>query len=177
MILEYGCAKLRAIELKDCELLLEMMNNSTIDKLVGNTHLPISRENQEAWIKNYKNSQETIRLMIELSNGKTIGMVILQHIDYRNSTAEIGIKTFVRDFHDRIVNDVDNAYHALLDFAFNELNLNCIYAYSISDNSESIKFNRRIGFKEDGLLRNRIYTGGVYKDYIAFSMLKSEFEK
>ena len=176
MLLKYGCATLRAIEEKDCDLLLEMMNNPEIDKQVGgNIHYPLSRSMQENWIKNYQNSDSTIRLMIELSNGKTIGMVILQKIDYKNQTAEIGVKTYIKDFHDRIKNDVDDAYYALLKFAFFELNLNCIYAYTISDNLLSIKFNKRIGLKEDGVLRRRVYTEGMHKDLIAFSMLKEEF--
>ena len=98
MILEYGCARLRAIEEKDCDILLEMMNNPAIDSMVGNVHLPLSRVMQEKWIDEYKNTDTTIRLMIELTNGKTIGMIMLHNIDQKNQTAEIGIKTYIRDF-------------------------------------------------------------------------------
>lgn len=177
MLLKYGCVTLRAIEEKDCDLLLTMMNSPSIDSCVGNPHLPMSRSMEEEWIKTYRNSDFSIRLMIELSNGKTIGMVILQDINYKNRTAEIGIKTYVKDFHDRMVNDVDNAYYALLNFAFFELNLNCIYAYSFEDNIDSIRFNRRCGFSEDGVLRQRVFTGGVYKNLRAFSIVKDDFNK
>ncbi len=175
MIIKYGCAILRAIEEKDCDLLLEMMNNPKIDKCIGTVHLPISKDHQLNWIRQYANSDKTIRLMIELTNGKTIGMVILKDIDYKNGTAEIGLKTFVHDFHDRMLNDVDDAYTAMLSFCFMELNLNCVYAYSFSDNHSSISFNRRVGFSQDGVLKQRVYTDGEYKDLVAFSFLKHDF--
>lgn len=175
MLLKYGCVTLRAIEEKDCDLLLEMMNNPDIDRWVGNLHLPVSKSMQETWVKNYTNNDSTIRLMIELENGHTLGMVMLQNIDYKNSNAEIGIKINITDKCNRMKHDTDDAYKALLKFAFEELNLNCIYAYVIKGNEHSYNFNLRNGFKENGVIPSKIYTDGEYKDMIVFSLIREEF--
>ena len=176
MLIKYGCVTLRAIEENDWELLLSMMNSPEIDMYVGNAHLPASELSQKNWISQYKNTDETIRLMIELNNGKTIGMIMLQHIDYRNQIAELGIKTYVSDVQDRLPHDTDDAYNAMLKFAFDELNMNCIYCFVTDDNMRSLKFHNRLGFKEDGVLRHRLYSSGIHKNLVAFSMLKDEFE-
>lgn len=176
MLLKYGCVTLRAIDERDCEILLNMMNLPAIDKFVGNPHFPVSETNQKSWISQYKNTEETVRLMIELDNGKTIGMIMLQHIDYRNQTAELGIKTYIPDVRDRLPHDTDDAYRAILKFAFDELNMNCIYCFVTDDNIKSIKFHNRLGFKEDGVLRHRLYSSGKHKNFVAFSMIKDEFE-
>ena len=175
MLLKYGCATLRAIEEKDCDLLLEMMNNPEVDEYVGSVHLPISRSMQENWIKNYSNTENTIRLMIELENGYTIGMIMLQNIDYINKNAEIGIKTYVPDYTYRMKHDTEDAIYAMLYYAYNYLNLECIYGYVINDNRDAIKFNKRLGLHEDGTIRNKLYVNGEYKDMTVFSMLRNEF--
>lgn len=175
MLIKYGCASLRAIEEKDNDLLLKLINTPEIDKWVGNIHLPVSSEGQKKWMETYKNDDATIRLMIELSNGKTIGMIILQNIDYRNANAEIGIKIDFTQKQNRLKNDVDDAYKALLSFAFNELNLNCIYANVSEDNEHSINFHNRNNFSNDGRIRSKMYKNGKYNDVICFSITKAEF--
>ena len=160
MNIKYGCIILRAIEERDCDILLEMMNNPVVDKYIGTTHLPVSRENQIDWIKQYKNTNDTIRLMIELSNGKTLGMIMLQNIDQKNQTAEIGIKTYTYNYNDRISGDTCDAYKAMLKFAFEELNLHCVYSRVIEENTKALNFHKKCGFTEEGRLRSRIFMGG-----------------
>ena len=60
-------------------------------------------------------------------------------------------------------------------YAYNYLNLECIYGYVITDNKEAIKFNKRLGLHEDGTIRNKLYVNGEYKDMTVFSMLRNEF--
>lgn len=159
MNIKYGCITLRAIEERDCDILLEMMNNPVVDKYIGTTHLPVNRENQIDWIKQYKNTNDTIRLMIELSNGKTLGMIMLQNIDQKNQTAEIGIKTYTYNYNDRISGDTCDAYKAMFKFAFEELNLHCVYSRIIEENTKALTFHKKCGFTEEGRLRSRILMG------------------
>lgn len=174
MLLKYDCVTLRAIETKDLDLLTEMMNNPEVDAYVGSIHLPVSKESQLKWIESYKNDDKTIRLMIELSNGKTIGMIMLQNIDYINKTAELGIKTYAK-FEDRMKNDTISAYKAIISYAFDELNLNCIYSRVVEDNIFALKLNKKFGFIQEGLLRDRLYCKGKYNNIIVSSILKKDY--
>lgn len=176
MIIENGCVVLRAIEEKDTELLLSMMNSPKIERAMGSFSLPVNEVQQREWIQNYKNTEKQMRFMIELVNGITIGVIMLYDIDMKNGSAEIGYK-IMADKESRIKGDIDDAMQAILSYAFLELRLHCIMARTLTDNLPSEKLLKRNGFFEEGILRQRIFQCGRYLDMKVFSILKEEFER
>lgn len=174
MIIKNGCVTLRAIEERDADLLLRMLNSPEIEKAVGSFSLPINEAQQKEWIKNYRNSDEQIRLMIELDNNTVLGVIMLYDIDMKNGTAEIGYKTMAEK-NKRIKGDMDDALQGILQYAFEELRLNCVLAHTLSDNEPSEKLLLRNGFVQEGILRQRVYQCGNYMDMKVFSILKNEF--
>ena len=176
MILQSGCATLRAIEEKDADLLLSMINDPYIDRLTTGLHLPLTLEQEITWIIVYKNDMHNIRLMIELSNQKTIGLISLTDINLIHRTGEYGIKISA-PIQDRIKNDVFDASIALINFAFFELGLNCIIAKTLVQNTFSLKLQQKLGFEKEGILRERIFTNGQFNDLEIRSLLKNNFLK
>lgn len=175
MIIKNGCLKLRAIESKDAQLLLQMMNSPEIERAIGSFSLPINENQQREWTEKYRNTEKQIRWMIELDNGHTIGVIMLFDIDMKNGTAEVGYKTMA-DKEVRIKGDMDDAMQGVLGYAFKELRLNCVQAHALVDNERSIKLLVRNGFAPEGVLRQRIYQSGKYVDMKVFSVLRSDFE-
>lgn len=175
MLLKYKNATLRAIEKKDLNILLNMLNDVEIEKFTVDSHFPISILNQENWICSYKNTDETVRLMVELENGKTVGMVILTNINYKTRTAELAFKRYAKK-EDRMIDDMFNACVAMLRYAFDELGLNCIYCTALTYNERSLNLQKRLGFSEEGILRQRVFKNGKFQDLISCSLLKGEFE-
>lgn len=175
MIIKNGCVTLRAIEKKDAALLLQMINSPEIEKALGSFSLPVSEAQQQEWVANYRNTEKQLRLMIELENGATVGVIMLYDIDMKNGTAEIGYK-LLADKEVRIKGDTDDAVQGVLQYAFRELRLNCVTAHTLTDNIKSERLLKRNGFTEEGLLRQRVYQSGSYVDMKAFSILKGEFE-
>ncbi len=175
MIIRNGCVTLRAIEEKDADLLFRMINSPEIEKALGSFSLPVNEAQQREWIGNYRNTEEQIRLMIELENGAVIGVIMLYDIDMKNGTAEVGYKTMAeKDI--RIKGDMDDAMQGILRYAFEELRLNCVMAHTLTDNAPSEKLLLRNGFVQEGVLRQRVYQSGSYMDMKAFSILQSEFQ-
>ena len=78
MIIKNGCASLRAIEKEDFDLLFYLINAPEIEEMIGGWCLPINSMAQEKWIDNFANTEKNIKLMIELENGKTIGMITMK---------------------------------------------------------------------------------------------------
>lgn len=175
MMIRNGCVILRAMEQRDTSLLLEMINSPEIEKALGSFSLPVNEAQQREWIEKYRNTDRQIRLMIELENGETIGVIMLYDIDMKNGTAEVGYK-IMADKELRIKGDMDDAMEGILQYAFWELRLNCVQAHTLSDNERSEKLLLRNGFTQEGLLRQRVYQSGSYVDMKVFSLLKSEFE-
>ena len=53
---------LRALEAKDGNLLLDMINDPTIEYMLGGWSFPVSPEAQQIWIDNLLNEKNTLRL-------------------------------------------------------------------------------------------------------------------
>lgn len=176
MIIKNGCVTLRAVEETDFDLLFCLINEPGIENMTVGFHLPISSAEQKKWMQNYSNTMTDIRLMIELDNGNTIGMVMLNDIDYKNGSAAIGYKISASP-QDRIRGDMRDAIAGMLNYAFNELRLNCVISAVLDYNVFSLKLMKKMHFTQEGILRKRIYKNGEFHDLITFSILRSEFEE
>lgn len=62
----------------------------------------------------------------------------------------------------------------ILKFAFNELGLNRVEARINSDNGASLHLHKKLGYRQDGVLRQALYKCGRFKDVIVMSILKEE---
>ncbi len=162
------------MEEKDFDLLFEMINSPEIERALGHFNLPVNAKQQREWMMNYKNTSEQIRLMIELENGHTIGVIMLYDIDMKNGTAEVGYKIHA-DKSNRIHGDMTDALKGMLTYAFNDRRLNCVVAHAIVGNDASERLLTKCHFIKEGILRQRIYQEGAYCDMQSFSVLKSEF--
>ena len=55
--------------------------------------------------------------------------------------------------------------------------MHCVYCKVIEYNIASQKIVENIGFKREGILRERIYKNGNYHNVIVWSILKDEFNE
>lgn len=162
---------IRAIEITDAPLLLEMINDPETENMLGGYSFPVSEHQQLAWINNLTSTPNTFRGIIEV-DGQAIGTVILTDIDHKNGTAEFHIKLGTGDVRGKGYG-VD-ACKAIIKYAFKELRLNCIYANVKEDNIPSRKLFLKSGFSEEGILRKRLFKDGAYHDVVSFSILADE---
>lgn len=175
MIIDNGVVVLRAIEESDLPFLQEMMNDPGIEKLTGGSCFPVSFDRQKRWFESY-DQQAELRCMIQIKGGATIGCIMLTNIDWRNRTAELSQKTKAT-VEQRVENDLLDAMMGFLNYAFNEMNLNCVYGTVLEYNFLSRKLAQRCGLKEEGILRERIYKNGKFHNVIANSVIKSDFNE
>lgn len=172
MLIKGKMVLLRAIELEDAEILRGMINDSSMEKMMWGHSFPVSKYQQNEWIHNLSNDQSAFRAMIEV-DGKTIGTIILSNIDMKNGNAEVHIKLAKKG--ERGKGYGSDAVLALLEYAFNELRLHCVYCRIKADNEISKKMVEKCGFIKEGCLRSRVFKNGVYADFFEYSILQSEF--
>jgi len=67
------------------------------------------------------------------------------------------------------------ALEAMLKFGFENYGLNRIVAKVMKGNVGSMKVLQKLGFVQEGLLRESLYKNGQYHDLMIFSILKSEY--
>lgn len=69
------------------------------------------------------------------------------------------------------------AMNAVIDFGFERMGLNRIEVFIMPRNKRSIRMIKRLGFRKEGLLRQRYFDEfGEFTDDALFSMLRSDWE-
>lgn len=163
---------LRAIEIPDKDVLLSIINDESIEYELGGWSFPVSALQQEDWIRSLKSNDNTLRCMIvNCEDNQAVGTIILSEIDYKNGTAEIHIKISEKSHGKGFGSESISLMTA---YAFNELRLNCIYAYVNSYNEASQALFEKQGFMKDGNLRGRVFKRGQFHNVYSYSLLKGE---
>lgn len=125
------------------------------------------------WYKNAFVSKEAIRWGIVLQ-GETavIGTVGFHELSKRHFRAEIGYELHPHYWRQGIATE---AIKAVLGFGFNTMALHRIEANVDPNNQASAKLLRKVGFTEEGYLRERFYDNGRFVDDWYFAILRHEF--
>jgi len=176
MSIEYKDVKLRAIEESDLELLLEMMNDSEIQKMVVGSGAPVSMYQQKKWFESLQTNKNELRLMIETKEHGTIGLITLTSIDYINRKAEFSYK-IASSKNIRGSGYGTKAYIAIINYAFYQLNLNCINSENLEYNTVTEHIKKKLGFIKEGILRERVFRNGKYHNTHIWSLLKKDWEE
>lgn len=138
------------------------------------TYPPFTRDETSEWIGmciNRSNGYEQKAILTE--EGVHIGWIDLKNIDRINKHAELGIAIGNKAYWGRGYGQA--AMYEMLKFGFNELGMNKIWLRVETDNEKAIKSYKRLGYVDEGILRQDRFRNGGYVDRIRMSILKNEF--
>ena len=136
---------------------------------------PLTAEIHERWIEEKVNTGKVVQfIMTDNVNGRDFGSVYFRDIDDRHRKAEFGIFIGEEDYLGRGYGKI--AARKALQYAFNELNLNKVYARVIVSNDASNNMFRSLGFNRDGIFREDVIIDGKPVDVVFYSILKKEWE-
>ncbi|MBS7529642.1 GNAT family N-acetyltransferase [Hazenella sp. IB182353] len=114
--------------------------------------------------------------MIEhIPDQKPIGVTSLIHIDLYNRQAECIIDIGEKAYWGRRYGQ--EALAILLRYGFNELGLHRISLKVFESNSRAIHLYKRIGFVEEGKLRQSLFRNGRWYDTLLMSLLAPEYKQ
>ncbi len=162
--------KLRRIERKDANILMELNNNDVIAKSVVGNPRKVNIEEQLLWMDSLAKERNTVRMMIEYGSNP-VGTIIISSIDLDNETGNMNIK-ILPEFHGKGIGT--KALALACQYAFVEMKLSCLTAHILSDNLASVMLFKKIGFIEEGVLRSRVVKEGRRRDLLSLSCLKSD---
>ena len=72
---------------------------------------------------------------------------------------------------------MSEALEAVLQYGFEEMDLNRVEALTSYENEASIASLIKFGFREEGILKGHYYVDGLAEDSVMYALLKSEFEQ
>ena len=101
-----------------------------------------------------------------------IGTCTLFALNQRHRRAELGFALKRSHWGQGLATE---AVHVLVDFAFGEMGLHRLEADTDPRNHGSKKVLSRLGFREEGYLRERYVTLGETQDAVFFGLLRSEW--
>jgi RimJ/RimL family protein N-acetyltransferase len=142
-------------------------------KLTG-TQTVFSRQGVQSWFERISTDSSRIDQIICLQeNNQPIGDVSMMDIDHQNRSAVVRISIFKREYWGNGFGTV--AMSLLLNFGFGIINLHRVGLDVFSYNIRGIKAYEKLGFKQEGTIRDALYYDGEYHDSILMGVLKSEF--
>lgn len=176
MLIKGKFVTLRAVEWEDIEMMRQQANDPWFESMVVGWNFPRSKKEQEEWFSHYQNSSDSVRVVIDTEEMKSVGLTGLLHIDWKNGSADsAGMRIFSTDFRKKGVGT--DSYLALQRYAFEELRLNRINASCLVYNIASVKTMTKAGFIQEGMKRQAVYKNGKYIDMILFGVTKEDYLK
>ncbi len=166
--------RLRAFREDDLKNSIAWINNPAVTRFLTDMR-PRSIIEERAWIdRAMRNDDPTaVMLVIETSDGEYSGSVGLMHIDARNRHAEVGIVVARPEDWGRGLGT--EAMQLILRHAFEEKNLHRVLLRVFTFNERAIKSYLKIGFVEEGRLRESVFRHGAWHDTVLMGILADEF--
>jgi len=174
-ILETPRLLLRPITLEDAEAIHAFKSDPVATRLFGEPpHIDL--EQTRRWvldgIEGTGNSGCVVWAITLRPEGQVIGECCLWNIDHGMKHAELGYE-LLRAYWKRGL--MSEALKAVIDHGFGEMDLNRIEASPLSINLPSQRVLVRLGFKQEGTLRQRHLFEGEWHDEEWFGLLRSEW--
>lgn len=168
--------RLREYRREDIPKAQAYLNNPGLRKLLSGPPFPYTFWDEEKWILGQSVRNDLYNFAIEsLEDGHYIGGCGLNQLDWRHRVCEVGI--FIGDEAYQNRGYGTDAMRVLLKIVFGELNMNKASLSVLDFNARAIKVYQRLGFKEEGRLRQERYLDGKYHDLVLMGLLREEYEQ
>jgi len=129
--------------------MMEWDNDSEIIRYLGKKFL--SWDTCVSWFNRISVNPTHRALAIEAENGRLIGTIELEHIEWRGGRAELSICIGEKDCWG--LGYGSDAVRVFVNFAFQRLHLDQVYLRVYRGNTRAIRCYQKVGFRKEGLLK------------------------
>ena len=166
----------RSISLKenDVSKYLDWVNNGLITEYLESLKFPISEDQLLKFISNQNESPNVAFFGVhDIKNDEWIGNVKLGPIDWIHRKAYYGRLIGNSDYWGKgIGTDISKL---ITSYAFNNLNLNKVYAGAVANNIGSIKSNEKAGLKIEASFKNDVFVKGEWTDRVVMTINRKDY--
>lgn len=166
--------QLRAIVRGDVEAIYRLFSDPDVTRhmSLARLHTLTDAERFLASIQEHFRNHSLYQWGISEPGAPLTGTVTFAGLDADNRRAEIGF-ALLPEARGRGL--MTRAVSAALDFGFAQMNLHRVEANVDPDNEPSIRLLQRLGFRREGLLRERWLVAGEARDAVLFGLLAPEW--
>ncbi len=175
---EFGKLRFRPIEKEDLKTLHQWEND--FELIMYSRSYPMSFVNMAQLEKQYEEwakDEKHLRFIVELVDSQEpIGIARLHQQEWSGvKTADVGTYIGKKELWGKSLGRQITV--ALLEMAFNQLNMERCEAWSVEYNHRAHKALEACGFKKGGVLRKTAFVNGRKWDSLHFDILKEEYLK
>ena len=164
---------LTALEEKDLANLLPFFQDiAALAYYLPTTARPFNQHQLDRLLADWNDGQESFVFAVRWQD-ELIGLVNLDGLDWANSHAELGIALTSQKARGQGL--AGEALELLISYCFLELGLYRVWARIIAGNLPSLQLFKRLGFIQEGALRQHVLRGGQRKDMLLFGLLRHEW--
>lgn len=159
---------------EELEKFTQWMNDFEVTDYTGRTGQIVTLPSEKEYLENSaKNQENRCFNIIDLETDRLIGTLGLEHINWIERSAVLGI--FIGDNNFRSNGYGTEAIKMLLEYGFKYLNLHSIRLDLLSINERAHQCYLKCGFKDTGCSREEIFLNGKYYDKLHMDVLENEF--
>jgi len=168
---------LRSIEIDDAEFFYAWNQETQTQKHLDQVWFPSSKLRQEEWVKRMavKDIADDSFFFVLLNlKGEKVGMIHTHDCDKRNGNFSYGLGIIQEQRNKGFAVD---AIKLVLNYYFNELRYHKAIVSIYEFNHASIKLHEKLGYVQEGRLREMVFQAGKHHDLLKFGLLKREFKE
>lgn len=168
--------RLRELAREDIEIINRWRNNPELIQLLGAPYRYIDISIDEMWYEGYlQNRDKEVRCSIIDDENTLIGTISLVSIDSIRQSACLNI--MIGDREKRGKGAGTYAIREMLNHGFYNLNLRRIELLVLEENMVARHLYEKIGFVQEGIMRDANYKAGKFVNMVMYSILKDEYIK
>jgi RimJ/RimL family protein N-acetyltransferase len=166
--------KLRPVDEIDVDNILTWVNDKdVVGNLAAFAGKPLTRDEELTWVRKVRTSNDERVFTVLSSDDRYLGQVGLHQIFWRSKVGRAACIISARGDHGRGYGSA--AIARLLDVAFKDLALHKVWLMVFEHNARSRRTWTRIGFKEEGILRDEYFHEGKRHNMVRMGMLEGEW--
>jgi len=163
---------LSPMNIEDAETYISWINDPKTSDGLGSTGSgAYTLESERKWMLEQAGPYQFA--IVRLNDNTLLGNCGFNNINQRNQNAEVGI--FIGEAEERGKGYGTETMELLLEYGFNELNLNNIMLKAFAFNERAIACYKKAGFAEFGRRHQANYINGAWQDKVYMEVLRDEW--
>jgi UDP-4-amino-4,6-dideoxy-N-acetyl-beta-L-altrosamine N-acetyltransferase len=161
-----------SLDEREKEIVLRWRNSEGVRRWMFTSHV-ISLEEHLKFIDSLKSDNRNFYFLVKRAS-EYLGVISLTRISMENRNAYLGIYTNPEK---KMAGLGSMLGEVLLKLAFDVAKLHTLKLEVFEDNERAIALYRKLGFVEEGRLREFIFRDGKWKDVIVMGITEDEYRK
>ena len=164
--------RLRPIRVEDADTILEWINDPAVTQNFAALG-KITRDEEVAFLESTIASAQDRLFAIETFDGEFLGTAGIHRIWWPARNGRLGILIGRKEAHGK--GFAQEALRLLCAVGFGDLGLHKVWLVHYATNERMRHIAKKLGFREEGVLRDEYFHQGAFHDMVRHSLLEGDF--